>query len=60
MFPIVCQGASDDVVAEAFKVSEDDPQPLSQEEEDERVMLLEKGFQNWTRYVVDGVHKRHY
>ena len=43
------QGASDGVVQEAMKPSEDDPQPLSADEDMERQELLNKGFSNWTR-----------
>lgn len=43
------QGASDEAVAEALADKEDDPQPLTEEELEEREKLLEEGFKEWTK-----------
>ncbi len=43
------QGASDDTVAAQIAPSPADPQPLTEEESQEREQLLEQGFSNWNR-----------
>jgi SWI/SNF-related matrix-associated actin-dependent regulator of chromatin subfamily A member 5 len=43
------QGASEDVVAKEIAPSDNDPQPLTEEEINERDELLTKGFSNWSR-----------
>lgn len=43
------QGASDDAVAAALAPSPDDPQPLTEEEQEEKERLLEDGFSNWSK-----------
>ncbi|GAX78211.1 hypothetical protein CEUSTIGMA_g5653.t1 [Chlamydomonas eustigma] len=46
---IKSQGASEEAIAESLAAAEDDPMPLSQEEDEERMRLLEQGFGGWTR-----------
>lgn len=43
------QGASEEAIADALKPSDNDPVPLSAEEEEERNNLLQEGFGNWSR-----------
>lgn len=43
------QGASDDVVEAQIAPSPTDPQPLTEEDIQERDQLLEQGFSNWNR-----------
>ncbi len=43
------QGASEDTVAAQIAPSPADPQPLTEEESQEREQLLEQGFSNWNR-----------
>ena len=43
------QGASEEAIADALKPSDDDPLPLSPEEEEERNNLLQEGFGNWSK-----------
>ena len=43
------QGASDDVVEAQIAPSPSDPQPLTEEDIQEREQLLEQGFSNWNR-----------
>ncbi len=43
------QGASEDVVQAQIASAPDDPQPLSEEEIEEKEQLLSEGFSNWNR-----------
>ena len=43
------QGASEDVVAAQVAPSPEDPQPLGEEEVEEKERLLGEGFSNWNR-----------
>lgn len=43
------QGASEDVVQAQVAPSPDDPQPLAEEEIEEKEQLLSEGFSNWNR-----------
>ena len=43
------QGGSDEAIAEATKASPDDPEPLTEEEAEEREELLKGGFSTWNR-----------
>ncbi|CAL8460870.1 g401 [Coccomyxa elongata] len=43
------QGASEDVVQAQIAPAPDDPQPLSEEEIEEKEQLLSEGFSNWNR-----------
>ena len=43
------QGASTDVVEAQIAPSPSDPQPLTEEDIQEREQLLEQGFSNWNR-----------
>lgn len=43
------QGASDDTIAATMAPSPEDPQPLTEEELQEREQLQEQGFSNWNR-----------
>lgn len=45
----ILQGASDDVVEAQIAPSPTDPQPLTEEDIQERDQLLEQGFSNWNR-----------
>jgi SWI/SNF-related matrix-associated actin-dependent regulator of chromatin subfamily A member 5 len=44
------KSASEEAITESLAAAEDEPKPLTQEEEDERMKLLEQGFGGWTRY----------
>ena len=46
---VAVQGASEEVVAAQIAPSPSDPQPLTEEELQEREQLLEQGFSNWNR-----------
>ncbi|PSC72801.1 chromatin-remodeling complex ATPase chain [Micractinium conductrix] len=43
------QGASEEAVAEELAPKEDDPQPLTEDDIQEREQLLREGFSNWMR-----------
>jgi SWI/SNF-related matrix-associated actin-dependent regulator of chromatin subfamily A member 5 len=43
------QGASEEVIAKELAPSEDDPQPLTEDEIAERDQLLKQGFSNWSK-----------
>lgn len=43
------QGASDEAIAAQLAPTEDDPQPLTEEESTEKDALLEDGFKDWNR-----------
>jgi SWI/SNF-related matrix-associated actin-dependent regulator of chromatin subfamily A member 5 len=43
------QGASEEAIAEAIAPKDDDPQPLTEEEDMERELLLTQGFSNWNK-----------
>lgn len=43
------QGHSDEEIAAELAPGPDDPAPLTQEEEEERAVLLREGFSGWNR-----------
>ena len=47
--PFPSQGASDEAIAEVLDSTEDEVPALTEEEEEERLELLDQGFSTWTR-----------
>lgn len=54
------QGMSEEEMAAELAPSDDDPQPLTAEEQEERAALLAEGFATWNRrdFMVRGAVRR--